>query len=481
MSTNMLQTFLTASGMPKEIIDQILEGEKLKRVEVKAEGTQLIIPKGMTKGAAIEELKRQLQQDEQVVEIAEKIDAFPLDGAHALMMALKDTFGWANLIPTPGFFGSSPPMMIGVETSPGVITQVPWGRMTIPNVEGYVETSVSYSDGRLIFSLEGKVKRKCAEDVKEIANLVRKYIKTKSIYKGKAISYGFAQVTRFTGNDAPKFIDTSAIKTDELILPKHVMAAVTANLLTPICKTKECKALGVPLKRGLLLAGKYGVGKTLAAYVTAKKAVENNWTFIYLTEVVNLPQALEFAKQYAPAVLFAEDIDRVTEGTNDEERDDQLNDIANTLDGIVSKNSEVFVVLTTNHPGRINKVMLRPGRIDCLIEVSAPDAEAAEKLARLYARGLLSPEEDLSEVSKKLAGLIPAVIREIVERSKLHAIARMKDGEPLKLVATDLEEAAVSMQPHLDLLNDVKEEEKKIEILASISGGKITKVIDVAQ
>jgi SpoVK/Ycf46/Vps4 family AAA+-type ATPase len=70
----------------------------------------------------------------------------------------------------------------------------------------------------------------------------------------------------------------------------------------------------VPLKRGVLLEGPYGTGKTLTAFVTAKKCVENGWTFIMLDRVAALKEALTFARMYAPAVVFAEDIDRSVEG-----------------------------------------------------------------------------------------------------------------------------------------------------------------------
>lgn len=464
-------------GMPREMLMQFMgiEATPRQRVEVVAEGTQIIIPKGMTKARAIEELKRQQQQDEQEVAVSEKIDAFPLDGAHALMLALRDRYGWANLQPTPGFFGSSPPTLIGVEVSPGETVQVPWGQMSIPNVDGSLRTGLALVEDRVIFELSGKVKRRCAEEVSEIATLVRKYVKERSIYKGKAVRYSFESLNEpsdFNINDVPAFIDTTQVKEEELVLPSAVLAAVRANLITPITQTAECERHGIPLKRGLLLAGKYGTGKTLTAYVAAKKCAENGWTFIYLEDVENLPRALEFAKQYEPAMVFAEDIDRVTEGKDDAERDDTLNDIANTLDGITSKSCRVFVVLTTNHPDRINRVMLRPGRIDCYIEVAPPDAEAAERLARLYARGLIDESEDLSEASQRLAGLIPAVIREVVERSKLHAIARKSPGAALMLTAQDLNEAVESMRPHLELLDEEKKkDEGTIEVLARYKAG----------
>lgn len=339
-------------------------------VTVVNHGTQIIIPEGMSAKDAMMHLKRREEQDNTSVAVLHMIETFPLDGAFALLKALRFKYGWADLAPTPGFFGSTPPAMVGVEVAPGETVQIPWGRMQVPGVEGYIEPQISKKDGRFIFAIGGEVKRKNEKQIQEIADLTRQFVKDSSIYKGKAIRWGFTpQGRNFDINDVPKFIDTSKIDTDMLVLPESVRNSVSANIFTPIEYTEMCRQNGVPLKRGVLLSGKYGTGKTLTAYVTAHKAVANGWTFIYLEKTENLAQAIEFARMYGPAIIFAEDIDRVTEGSDDDERSENLDRIANTLDGINTKDAQVFCILTTNHVDRINKVMLRPGRIDAYIEM----------------------------------------------------------------------------------------------------------------
>ena len=86
-----------------------------------------------------------------------------------------------------------------------------------------------------------------------------------------------------------------------------------------------------------------------------------------------LKDALRAAAMYAPAVIFAEDIDKAMEG----ERSTQMNDILNTLDGIDTKNNPVITILTSNHLENINKAFLRAGRIDSLIQMGPLDAEQA--------------------------------------------------------------------------------------------------------
>jgi len=189
------------------------------------------------------------------------------------------------------------------------------------------------------------------------------------------------------------------------------------------------------------------VGKTLLAYVVAQKATAQGWTYLY-ANVRQLAQAIEFALLYEPCVIFAEDVDQIV-GTQD--RDQGVNEVLNTIDGVNVKGREVMVILTTNHVDKINQAMLRWGRLDTVISIPPPDAEAATKLVELYSRGQLAWGTDLSEVGTDLAGQIPAMIREVVERAKLGAIVRGQ-GQPGPITAHDLRVAARGMKRHLSLL-----------------------------
>lgn len=429
------------------------------QVGVENKGTKIILPDDphkMRVNEAIDTLQKIQKAEETKVAIHEEINAYPLDGAFAFMQVLQQVYGWATAIPTPGFFGPRPPVMVNLEIGFGKHTQVIWGDFEIPNVTGKLTTGATTTDdGRYIFCLRGEVLKKDQEQVKLIADAVRSYVKEGSVYKGKAIRLRTNQDGSFNPEKAPAFMDLSQVKIDELVYSADIMEQVETNLFTPIRQTALCRKHGIPLKRQILLEGPYGTGKTMAANVTAKYAEENGWTFIYLDRVQSLDEAVIFARQYAPAVVFSEDIDRVMTGG----RSIKVDDILNNVDGVDSKNAEVICVLTTNHVEKIEKAMLRPGRFDAVINVLPPDAKAAEKLMVQYGRGLLNGA-DLTDAGKELAGQIPAVIREAVERAKLYAIRRTSPGQDVTLSGSDVAAAARAMKYHMDLLKENVESPK---------------------
>lgn len=404
-------------------------------------------PERMTIDAAIDALARKKLDLETELNVSEIIDAFPLDGAVAFVKALERKYGWANSVPTPGFWGPKPPEMITVDIGPGPDDkiQVPWGGFQIPGIEKQINTSVTGTKRGLALLISGKVRKKDVAVVKELADLAREIVRTESIYRGKAIRLRSASESKVDVSNPPEFMNLQAAKLEELVLPRAIEALIRTNVWTLVEKTPECIKAGIPLKRGVLLVGKYGTGKTLTSLMTARKCVENGWTFISLDRAQALHQTLEFARRYEPCVIFAEDIDRAAA-----ERNESTNDLLNVMDGVLSKDSKIMVVMTTNHVEKINPAMIRPGRLDAVINVSPPDSEAVQRLLRIYGRGLIGDKEALDRIGDKLAGNIPAMIREVVERSKLAAIASGDDF----VTEDNLIVSADGMEHHMALLAD---------------------------
>jgi transitional endoplasmic reticulum ATPase len=413
-------------------------------------------------------------------------NVFPWDGAYALGKVIEKRFGWAKTS-TPGFFGPSDPQYINVEISHNEKVPVLWGTFHIPTTKAQITCGVHRDNGRLVFKVVCEMMKRDESLVRNILDDVREYLKTNSIYRGKAIKLRFREDN---GNVKAipdvSFIDTSRISREQLILPKDVRSAVETNLFTPIERVHDLATNGIPFKRGVLLGGTFGTGKTLASMVASKLAVDNGVTFIYVTRANELVEAIKLGEMYqSPAsVVFCEDIDREMAG---ERRTAQMDDILNIIDGIDTKHANIMVVLTTNAMNALNRAMLRPGRLDAVIEVTPPDADTIIQLVRHYGKGLIDPQADLAQAGEALSGCIPAVVAEVVKRAKLSQLRLQPAGLPITALSAEaIIESAVTMKSQLALMKPpAVEVDEPIgsalsRLIAEQVGEAVGEVLDVA-
>lgn len=434
----------------------------------------ITLPDGMEYDQAIHWLKKNRDELEKEISVDHKFPGFyPPDAALALHKAIERTYGFVSQERRPSGWSIIPPETIGIESELGKVVQIPWGRMTFHGVKGYVQTGVSFDDGNPVMQLNGVIRKGDQAKIEKLVLLTKEILRNESIYRGKAINIDFdnfdPETPKFNPMKAPKFIDLSKVKVEDLILSTDIAEQVDTNLFVPIREAQQCRDAGIPLRRGVLLAGPFGTGKSLTALVSAVLCVQHGWTYIYINKLEQLPQALRFAKNYGPAVLFGEDIDRITDG----ERDETLDEYLNSMDGIDRKHDEVMVVFTTNNVDNIHPAMMRPGRIDAIIHIEPPDAGATVKLLYKYGGKQISENANLTKVSNMIAGHTPAIVREVVERSKIRAVRDARGGKPV-ITEIHLEQAAKEMLSHVKYINKEDEVERHpLEVLGTAIGERI--------
>jgi transitional endoplasmic reticulum ATPase len=425
---------------------------------VKHAGKQIVLPADpgeMEFGDAIKTLKRIQKQEEQEFDVHEVVKGAPWDTLVAVYRAMQEIYGVVLSESRQTFFGELKPDFVTVFTGPAPSDriQVPMGQMSLPGVKSPINV-FAREDGTHIIS---SVRKKDRARLIEIVNLARRMIEEQSVYKGKAIRLLVDEDGDLEFSNQPEFLDLSAVKETDMVHTADTEAQIRTSIFSPLRNTDGCRKNKIPLKRGILLEGRYGTGKTLTARVAAKIATDNGWTFLMLNRSQGLKAALDFARQYQPCVIFAEDIDRCADRD-----DEEVNDLVNLLDGLDTKTSEIMVVLTTNYIEKIDQAILRPGRLDAVISIDAPDAETAQRIIRAYAGNLLEPDIDLSEAGELLSGQIPATIREAVERAKL---AMLSEGHA-RLTAEDIRIAALGMRRHMALLEPKMEEKSPTQRFA---------------
>lgn len=476
--------FMAAQLTTKNTLNQAAEDKKTKFAEVERSGDKIYIPSDMTIKEARRVLAAKEEEEEQPVSLQETFPCFIAEGLYAMASALDKKYGWFQQVTrrAESFFDSdTPPAMVSVATGPRTTVQVPFGRFLVPSIpksDGYFQTSYEVKPGHMIkFKLTAELKKKHSKQFHDLCAAIREELKTTSLYRGKAVSIKFrtddGSLIKFP---EPEFPEISPLGENSMIFSKSIESALEANLFTPIKQSDQLRKYGIPLKRGIALAGPYGCGKTLVATRAKQLAVDNGWTFVFCTQAKDFSDCVKFAQNYQPAIVFCEDIDRETDG----DRDEEMDRILNTIDGVDSKNTEIMLVLTTNEVQNIHPALLRPGRLDAVLTLDYPDAEAVGRLMRYYAGDLLPATENLTYVGDKLQGSTPAVIREVVERAKLAAIS-LNQTNPLVLSEKALIVSAETMQMHRRLLEQKpKTNPTQIEAFGTVVGKYLAEGVKVA-
>lgn len=453
-------------------------------ISVVRTGDSINVPERIELDEAAKLILEEYKSQSRVVEVRETVNCWPFDGALALKRVLLRHFGYAleKGKTLNGFFGpvQQKPKFFNVETSYGVTEPVFWGTFQVPGITGTIDCDFSIEQGRPVFQVSAEVLKRDESVVREIVQRLREEVRENSIYSGKAVRLSFKNDRHGVGVDEPRFMDATPGIERELVLNDDLRDSVMHNIMAPMVFTDECRKASIPLKRGVLLAGPYGTGKTMLAKTVSIEAQRNGWTFLYIEDVSYLSNAIKVAEQYQPAVIFAEDADRALSS-----RDDSANTILNTIDGIEQKGSEIMVVLTTNHLDDIHPAMLRPGRLDAVLRVEAPDAKSVLKLIRIYGRDMLTgSDKDFEPAARVLEGQIPALIREAVERSKLSAIWRSgstdksSSDEPLSITGSDVLAAAKQVVAQVSLLNKEEkpdEQTARMQHTAEVFGEALAK------
>lgn len=386
-------------GSMEEEIDRA-DKKEITTKTVESEETQtIIIPKGMTKLAASKELKNQWDEEEMEIDMAIELKEWQArDGIHAIMLTLERTFGWINAVAT--WFSSPMELQIVTDVSDGVTKtrDAFLGKFKCAswdNAMGDVGIIRDRSGKELYAFINFNVKKKHKARVKKLFDEIQQTLKKESIYKGKSV------MVRQTGFE---FVENKGEK--NIILNADEERIINNLVIQP---------LGKPGKRTFLFTGVYGTGKTETALRVGREANKRGLTFFYLKDPSLFAETLESAKQYAPALLFLEDLDEIGSG---EERDNRMNDLLNTLDGVQTKGQNLTVIFTTNHENRINKAMRRPGRIDLVVKFKVCDKDTTKKIYE----ALLSKHEgfdklDLEVITDHTPTVQGAVIAEICKRA----------------------------------------------------------------
>ncbi|MCZ8536008.1 ATP-binding protein [Paenisporosarcina quisquiliarum] len=167
------------------------------------------------------------------------------------------------------------------------------------------------------------------------------------------------------------------------------------------------KEYGLPYKRGILLYGSPGNGKTtLVKSITGStNAPVVYWQITEFTGSHSIQEVFGIVTRLAPAILVIEDIDSMPEYTRSV--------FLNTLDGTQSREG-LFIIGTTNYPHKIDPALInRAGRFDRAYEIPAPSLTVREHYLRKMDLKDIFSQEQVHDMAKLTKGLSISQLNEL--------------------------------------------------------------------
>ena len=264
----------------------------------------------------------------------------------------------------------------------------------------------------------------------------------------KTMSFGKSRARMTNGAEKTKVTFNDVAGVDE---EKEELEEIVEFLKTP----KKFTDMGARIPKGVLLVGQPGTGKTLLAKAVAGEAGVPFFSisgseFVEMFVGVGASRVRDLfdqAKKNAPSIIFIDEIDAVGRqrgaglGGGHDEREQTLNQLLVEMDGF-GTNEGVIVLAATNRPDVLDKALLRPGRFDRQIVVSAPDVKAREQILEVHARKKkLAEDVDLKTVARNTSGFAGADLENILNEAALLAARRNLDCIGMK----EIEDAMVKV------------------------------------
>merc|ERR550514_1862149 len=174
---------------------------------------------------------------------------------------------------------------------------------------------------------------------------------------------------------------------ESVILDEDLASKLIADARTFLKSADWYSSVGIPYRRGFLLYGPPGCGKTSFCQALAG-ALKLDVCMLTLTNKNLDDNGLAEALRDAPAnaIVLLEDVDAVfvdrsvsSDGSGRPAPGVTFSGLLNALDGVASQEGRLFF-MTTNHIEKLDPALIRPGRCDLKVEVRRASRAQARRL-----------------------------------------------------------------------------------------------------
>ena len=228
----------------------------------------------------------------------------------------------------------------------------------------------------------------------------------------------------------------------------------------PLKKPELFKKIGIEPPKGVLLYGTPGNGKTLLAKAVAA-ATKSTFIEVVGSELVQkfigegaklVKEIFELARKRAPAIIFIDELDslaakRMEIGTSGErEVNRTFMQLLAEIDGFEPLGN-VKVIGATNRKDILDPAILRPGRLDRLIQIQVPDKDGRLDIFKIHSKAMsLEKDVNVNKIVENMEDFSGAEIKAVCTEAGYFAIR----NDRIKILAEDFSKA----------IEKVKQEEK---------------------
>ena len=259
---------------------------------------------------------------------------------------------------------------------------------------------------------------------------------------------------------ADSTLELAKLTLDDVGDMAEVKETLTESVLWPLSYPDAFARLGVQPPRGVLLYGPPGCGKTYLvkaiagtgkANVLSVKGAELLSKWVGESERA-VRELFRRAREAAPTLVFLDEVDALApvrgQASDGGTTDRVVAALLTELDGVESLRN-VVVIGATNRPDLVDPAMLRPGRLERLVYVPPPDADARADILRAVSKDVpLAPDVDLPALGADLVGFSAADCAALVRES---ALAAMRESlEASTVTAAHVAAARERVRPSLD-------------------------------
>lgn len=203
---------------------------------------------------------------------------------------------------------------------------------------------------------------------------------------------------------------------NNLVLPARVKEGLVGDIQNWLNSQSLYERHGIPWKRGIILAGPPGNGKThmikaLVNHFQIPALYVRSFVARYATREYAMAKVFERARQTTPCLLVLEDLDTLV-------TPDTRSFFLNEMDGFAS-NRGIITIATANDPARLDPALVnRPSRFDRLYTFDLPAQAERVRFLDLFIRNLVTDikisNDELDLVGRATEGFSFAYLKELV-------------------------------------------------------------------